>query len=83
MSILEVAGTLEPDVLEARCREAENARNDYLDTLEAHLQTSIAMANADGDSELSAKLFHGLLWVRMRRQPSHAERYVLKLAESV
>ena len=83
MSVLEIAGTLDPDVLESRCREAENAKNDYLDTLESHLQTSIAIANSDGDFDLSGKLFGALLWVRMRRQPSHAERYVLKLAESV
>ena len=75
-----MAGSLEPDELERRCREAENARKDYLDTLEKYLQSSIAGANSDGDSELSAKLFSALLWVRMRRQPSHAERYALSMA---
>ena len=78
-----IAGSLEMDEIEERCRVASEELRESLDALESHLQTSIAVANADGDSELSAKLFSGLLWVRMRRQPSHAERYVLKLAESV
>lgn len=82
MSMIEIAGSLEPAQLEERCNRASEELRESLDTLEKHLQTSIAVANADGDSELSGKLFSGLLWVRMRRQPSHAERYVLKLAES-
>ena len=83
MTTIEIAGTLEPAQLEERCRVASEELRESLDTLESHLQTSIAVANADGDSELSAKLFSGLLWVRMRRQPSHAERYCLEMAASV
>lgn len=83
MSAIEIAGTLDPAQLGERCRVASEELRESLDALEQHLQASIAVANSDGDSELSAKLFGALLWVRMRRQPSHAERYVLKLAESV
>ena len=77
---IEVAGQLGPDELERRCRVASEELRESLDTLERHLQTSIACANSDGDSDLSAKLFGALCWVRMRRQPSHAERYCMSMA---
>lgn len=77
---IEIAGSLTPAQLDERCRVASDELRESLDTLEKYLRSAIAGANADGDPELSAKLFGALCWVRMRRQPSHAERYVLSMA---
>ena len=80
MPTIEIAGTLEPAQLEERRNRASEELRESLDELERYLQSGIAGANSDGDSDLSAKLFGALLWVRMRRQTSHAERYCLEMA---
>ena len=81
MTTIEIAGQLEPDEIERRCRVATAELNADLNALEAHLSASIEELGVE-DPGRAMSLYSGLCWVRYQRE-GRLQRALAQIAESI